>query len=167
MSGWQAEILWLIPGEPRGTAGLDYDLPHLEFRTPNGRWAGLVGVPYGGTEGSSNFIFSPFARQILKKAPSWQHLDFEEWVPQLQDIIVAGGDISLSVEELIADLRRRVQKPREASSILWSPKLWTPREQTRQQALLETALKPYFERWKANGICLDDLNPSEFEDLVA
>lgn len=178
VSEWQAEILSIIAEDL--SLG-EFDLPHLEFRTPPGRWAGLIDVPplfkkpsekknpsekkKPSEKADPAFLFSFGARRVLKKASGWQNLEYDQFIDELDDLM--GSDVvTLSSEVLLADLKDRIREPRESSSVLWSPKLWTPREQVRQRVLLDATLKPHFERWRAKGICLDDLNPSEFEDLV-
>lgn len=166
VSEWQAEILSLITEHSNFGDFVSFGLPHLEFRTQTGRWAGLVcSPPFFDSDRSPDFQFSLNSRQVLKKSPEWQQLWYEEWAPQLEKILDS-EIVTLTTDELIAELRHRVHQPRESSSVLWAPKLWTPSEQARQRALLDTTLSPHFERWKAKGVCLDDLNPSEFEDLV-
>jgi hypothetical protein len=69
---WQYRIL-----EETQSLGVHYRgylLPHLEFRTPEGRWAGLIGVP--GLEGDDcdipEFLFSFSARDALGRKVDWE-----------------------------------------------------------------------------------------------
>jgi hypothetical protein len=75
-------------------------------------------------------------------------------------------DFKLVFESLISQLETMVELPRDKTAVLWTPKLWTAEEQLRQRSLLDASLAPHLERWRLSGICFDDLNPSEFEDLV-
>ena len=184
LSGYQGDVLRRVPEDDpqqdlweRGYL----HLPHLEFRTRAGRWAGLIDIPplYDQAEAEDPaFLFSFASRQVLKLATKLDYSDDlddecpgaaeEKFQNERDELIeILNSDVvPVSVEELIADLRDRVHRPRESSSVLWSPKLWTPSEQTRQRALLDATLAPHLEHWTKSGICLDDLNPSEFEDLV-
>ncbi len=85
-----------------------------------------------------------------------------EWAQE-----VVGDAIAVPFDEFIASLRRQIASPRSRASTLWSPRIWAPKEQHRQRRLADDVLRPHLERWVAGGLCLDDLNPSEFEDLVA
>lgn len=146
-------------------------LPRLEYRTPSGRWAGLIDLPYledpyGNF--SEGFLFSFNLRQALQE---FSKVDLEEgidWDLILNELghSLSEDAIGFPVEELIAALESRIVQPREKTAILWTPKLWTPQEQARQKFLLDTSLAPHFQNWKRSGICFEDLNPSEFEDLV-
>jgi hypothetical protein len=184
LSPFQAQVLGRTREDEPELYGLPEGgylrLPDLEFRTRAGRWAGLVRVPpFLGDEELVDFLFSFTSRQVLKQAErDWQVLSdvveegrksadarYEKKLAELKEILYT-DTVCVSMEELVADLRERVQRPRESSSVLWSPKLWTPREQARQRALLDTTLAPHLEAWRTSGICFEDLNTSEFEDLV-
>jgi hypothetical protein len=80
---------------------------------------------------------------------------------------IVADSIGVSFEEFIANLRRQIAAPRIETSTLWSPRIWTPGEQHRQRRLVEEVLQPHLQKWALEGLCLEDLNFSEFEDLVA
>ncbi len=115
------------------------------------------------------FVFSFGLRRALNKM---LRVDEEMGGEELREFLDELGEdidehsLDLQFDELVADLESRVTRPRERVSVLWTPKLWLPAEQARQRALLDLSLGPHFEKWKLSGIHFDDLNPSEFEDLV-
>lgn len=185
LSPFQARVLHRTPeddpefyGAPEGRY---LRLPDLEFRTRAGRWAGLLRAPpfFRGYGELDAFVFSFTSRQVLKEAERHRRVlrdiedegresagaRYERKLDELREILDS-DTVSVSMEELVADLRERVQRPRESSSVLWSPRLWTPREQARQRALLDSTLAPHLEAWRTSGVCFEDLNSSEFEDLV-
>ncbi|HYL76055.1 MAG TPA: restriction endonuclease [Bryobacteraceae bacterium] len=187
LSAFQAEVLFRVPEDHPVVDALSdeyhLDLPHLEFRTCAGRWAGLIGIPplYDRAEAEDPaFLFSYTSRQVLKQATKrWRSLEilddledkaasdtkYREDRDELRETL-RSDVVPVSVEQLVSDLQDRVHRSRESTSILWSPKLWTPHEQARQRALLDASLLPHLERWRTSGVCFEDLNPSEFEDLV-
>lgn len=164
----------------------------IEFRTTAGRWATLAALPslvphsFGPDEAEDcdpNLVFSVGGRLVLRNARKWHRawlkannchsIDEEESAELVLDKehdrlaeVLNSEVITVEVEELLAHLRQRVCRPRERSAVLWSPRFWTPSEQARQRALLDSAISPHLESWRTKGICFDDLNPSEFEDLV-
>lgn len=159
-------------------------LPELRYRTPSGRWATLVQEPgvsrdqadLGVDELLFSFklpqIISDFRRLHQRDDGPWTGEDYyarrpyanqlAEWANEL-----AVDSISVPFDDFIAGLRRQVTQPRIAPSTLWSPRIWTPGEQERQRRLVDGVLRPHLNRWAVEGLCLQDLNFSEFEDLVA
>ncbi len=80
---------------------------------------------------------------------------------------IVGDSIAVSYDEFIGSLRKLIVQPRTEPSTLWIPHIWTPREQQKQKRLVDDVLRPHLQRWATDGLCLEDLNFSEFEDLVA
>jgi hypothetical protein len=162
-----------------------HKLPLLEYRTRSGRWATILRAPQigwgypeleafllstsfrSGVRGLDRLVWSAPKRQGHDTEEDDEEAD-EEYQAQKQEIIdsVSEGRIELSLEEVLADIERRVAIPRTQTSVLWSPKIWVPREIERQRQLLDVTLRPHLERWTQIGFSLDDLNASEFEDLV-
>jgi hypothetical protein len=155
-------------------------LPYLEFRSPAGRWAGMHFLP---NSDDPYFLFSFGARSVLKNAAPWFKALKKASVPdtleeeELSELVLEEEEgaltetlnddvFALTLPDLIAELEDRIDKPRERNSVLWSPRMWTPSEQARQRGFLASALQPHLDRWKTSGLVLEDLNPSEFEDLV-
>jgi len=152
-----------------GAMSPQFELPLLEFRVPSGRWSSLIAVPYDtGSAANDYFVFSFGLRRALNEMSrvdeEMDDEDFERLLEELQDNVTRSSGLSL--DQLVADLESRVTTPREKASVLWTPKLWLPAEQARQRAFLDVSLGPHFAKWKSSGIHFDDLNPSEFEDLV-
>jgi hypothetical protein len=175
----EAESLMNLASVDSSVSFLDFKLPRLEFRTHAGRWAGLIKLPFpvfhemldGDVDfDSEEFLFSFNLRRVLRKKSWLASADFggEEYLEFLGNLrqVLRDQVIALSMEDFIAGLEVRAKEPRDKMSVLWTPKLWTPQEQARQRLLIDASLAPHFENWKHSGICLDDLNPSEFEDLV-
>lgn len=78
-----------------------------------------------------------------------------------------GGDwnellFSFKLPEVISDLRR-FQASDEDDSVDTEKDYG----EARQRRLVDDVLRPHLGKWDINGLCLQDLNPSEFEDLVA
>ena len=155
---------------------LKFKLPLLEFRTPAGRWASLLSLPLLGHEYdeefySEEFLFSFGTREAIRQFSSKysdESVPKDDVLEELESIATTLSQraFALSLDAFIADLESRVLGPRDKTSVLWTPKLWTPQEQDRQRMLLAATLEPHFAKWKSSGIYFDDLNPSEFEDLV-
>ena len=151
-----------------------YLIPQLRYRTPSGRWATLVAWP--GASGFHALVFSFKLSQIvgdlrrLETGPDYEgptiDVDYEalleKWRSELTE-----DSITVPFDEFIASLQRQTTSPRIAASTLWSPRLWTPQEQLRRRRLVDDVLRPHLSRWALSGLSLEDLNPSEFEDLVA
>lgn len=158
-------------------------LPELRFRTASGRWATLVQFPgVDGTseylEGFDDLLFSFKLSQVISdfkrlledgqeeedsgEAEDAYALTIQEWATE-----IVTDSISVPFGDFVAALRRQIKAPRIRPSTLWSPRIWAPREQERQRLLVDGVLRPHLNRWAVTGLCLQDLNPSEFEDLVA
>jgi len=149
----------------------EFGLPLLEFRVPSGRWSTLIAVPhfYDTPADDDYLVFSFGLRQALDVMLRVNGKRGEEEFRELVDGLTVDVDehsLDLQFDQFVADVESRVAQPREQVSVLWTPKLWLPAEQARQRALLDLSLGPHFEKWKSSGIHFDDLNPSEFEDLV-
>ena len=154
-------------------------LPQLRYRTPSGRWATLVRLPgFEALTESGNadaypreLLFSFRLRQSIDDLIRLENRDnfsysFNSEIERLSEEIILDS-IAVSFDEFLANLRQQIKYPRTEASTLWSPRIWTPREQQRQRHLVDGVLRPHLNRWATNGLCLEDLNPSEFEDLVA
>jgi hypothetical protein len=176
-SGPEREALDFLAQNTTMSGLVEFELPLLEFRVPSGRWSGLIGVPYLSTrDGKADgydfrdyFVFSFGMREalnsMLRVNEETPDEEFKAVVNELTETVY-DRSFNLRLDKLVADLETRVKQPREKASVLWTPKLWLPAEQARQKALLDLSLGPHFEKWKSSGIHFDDLNPSEFEDLV-
>jgi hypothetical protein len=144
-------------------------LPRLDFRIPAGRWATLVNLPYDYDLILGNFVFKFGYKAALRKEVLAQSKNDvrKSDSGSLNDYVHLGDrGILVALDYLLADLESRLERPRDKTAILWTPKLWTPQEQARQRSFLTASLAPHFKRWIFSGVCFDDLNPSEFEDLV-
>ena len=153
-------------------------LPQLKYRTPSGRWATLVQVPAldGAIAGFDRLLFSFRLRQVLidferfEASHSGEDLEalinYNDKLEKFQAEIL-GDSIAVSFDDFITKLRGSITAPRVAPTTIWSPRMWTPNEQARQRRLVDDILRPHLNRWAVKGLCLEDLNPSEFEDLVA
>jgi len=150
----------------------DLGLSRLDFRSPSGRWSSLLTFPNPGEKGievnSAYIVFWPGFRRYLRKLAELGDDPTEDQIDQAYDGLAesVGHSFTIKLDELVSDLESRALLPKNENSVLWTPKLWVPREQARQKALLDQSLAPYFKKWKRSGISLVDLNPSEFEDLV-
>jgi len=171
-------ILRTMPGD-----SLRFKIPLLEFRNPTGTWSGLIGLlPDQDTDPPFDIIdhscvFLPDIRSVFRRVKAkrtalkqrvdaqWSQQDFNSWVRSFGEGL-AESRFERGLNDTISRLESALSRPREDPLVLWTPKLWTPAEQNRQRSILRSTISPHLETWKKSGIHFDDLNPSEFEDLV-
>lgn len=181
MDEWERWAVQEVTSGPRVEYARFDLLPQLRYRTPSGRWATLLRLPELGDalqHGFDELLFSFKLPQVisdlkrfldLEKAGPESEEDRDEYQSLLLELSseLINDSVSVKFDDFIAALRRQISNPRNSASVLWSPRIWAPKEQARQRQLVNDALRPYLTRWTAEGLCLQDLNPSEFEDLVA
>src|SRR5437588_4337826 len=171
------ESSWLMQFASRGNIDfLEYSLPRLDFRTSVGRWSSLTGLPMPSDElvdfDLLGFNFLLGLRQVwsdyfAENVDDLAEDDLSAYLESVKDGLDELDSIDFSLDELIAELEAKLVCPRDQTVVLWAPQIWTPKAQAQQRVLLDQSLAPAFEKWKDSGLCLEDLTPSQFEDLVA
>ena len=128
------------------------------YRKPSGKWFCFHGNAVS-SESDSGFHF--WDKEMHLKVE-------EEHRAGIYDD--CGGRIptlKIGFDELVSSLYEVVDKSTDNDMTLWSPSLWTPKEQAMQAGILHHSTKHILAALKTNKVELADLSWKQLEELVA